>query len=232
MRAESARGKVVAVMQPYFLPYAGYFRLFAAADEVVLLDNVQFPKHGYVHRNRFRLRDGRLDWLTLPLRRAPLSTPISGVSFLPDGEARLKARLRAFPLFDPPSRPADLLREATQDLAERSPADVIAQLLGACCAALSLPFQDLRAGALGLDPDLRGQDRVIAIAQARGADVYVNAPGGRSLYDLEAFAAAGMALRFLPPYVGPIDSIAQRLHDEDAATLRQGIVGQCALESP
>ena len=32
----------VAIMQPYFMPYAGYFRLFAAADLFVALDCVQF----------------------------------------------------------------------------------------------------------------------------------------------------------------------------------------------
>jgi hypothetical protein len=36
----------VAVMQPYFMPYAGYFRLFAAADVFVLFDCVQFPRRG------------------------------------------------------------------------------------------------------------------------------------------------------------------------------------------
>ena len=40
----------VAVMQPYFMPYAGYFRLFAAADVFVLFDCVQFPRRGWVHR--------------------------------------------------------------------------------------------------------------------------------------------------------------------------------------
>jgi hypothetical protein len=46
----------VAVMQPYFLPYPGYFRLFAAADQVALFDCVQFPRRGWVHRSRRRCR--------------------------------------------------------------------------------------------------------------------------------------------------------------------------------
>jgi hypothetical protein len=39
-------------MQPYFVPYAGYFRLFAASDLFVIYDCVQFPRRGWVHRNR------------------------------------------------------------------------------------------------------------------------------------------------------------------------------------
>jgi hypothetical protein len=46
----------VAIMQPYFIPYAGYFRLFAATDLFVIYDCVQFARRGWVHRNR--LPDG------------------------------------------------------------------------------------------------------------------------------------------------------------------------------
>ena len=59
----------VAVMQPYFYPYAGYFRLFAAADCFVVLDCVQFNRRGRVHRAQ--LLDARGGWLTLPLARQP-----------------------------------------------------------------------------------------------------------------------------------------------------------------
>ena len=43
-------GKRIAVMQPYFFPYLGYFRLFSQADEFVIYDCVQMPRRGRVHR--------------------------------------------------------------------------------------------------------------------------------------------------------------------------------------
>src|SRR5437016_2188558 len=61
----------VAIMQPYFLPYAGYFRLFAASDLFVIYDCVQFPRRGWVHRNRLTDARGLERWLTLPLEKAP-----------------------------------------------------------------------------------------------------------------------------------------------------------------
>ena len=59
----------VAIMQPYFYPYAGYFRLFARADLFVVYDCVQFPRRGWVHRNRLTGADGQLQWLTLLLQQ-------------------------------------------------------------------------------------------------------------------------------------------------------------------
>ena len=46
-------------MQPYFVPYAGYFRLFAASDLFVIYDCVQFPRRGWVHRNKMFAADGQ-----------------------------------------------------------------------------------------------------------------------------------------------------------------------------
>jgi len=226
----SSRGKIVAIMQPYFLPFAGYFRLFAAADEVVLADTVQFPRRGFVHRNRFLTQAGRLDWLSLPIVPCPLDATIKDLAF-PAGAAEImNRRTRPFEMFrrdgvaDGPLK-VDIL------MLDGSPLEVIIRLLRACCAALDLPFIDLRASQLDIPPGLTGRDRLFAIARARGATTYVNTPGGRSLYDTEAFTARGLELRFLPDYQGPLDSIGQRLHDTRPDILRAEILGQCELEA-
>jgi hypothetical protein len=61
----------------------------------------------------------------------------------------------------------------------------------------------MRSSALDLPPSLRGQDRILEIARRLRARRYVNAPGGRSLYDAATFDGAGVELRFLPDYAGP-----------------------------
>ena len=43
---------IVAIMQPYFFPYIGYFQLMKAADIFVFLDDVQYIQRGWVNRNR------------------------------------------------------------------------------------------------------------------------------------------------------------------------------------
>src|SRR6478672_877532 len=97
----SARGTpsplTVAVMQPYFIPYAGYFRLFAASDLFVIYDCVQFQREGWVHRNRLTDPFGANRWLTLPLEKSPLATPIRDLRFVPDAKEVLGRRLQTFP---------------------------------------------------------------------------------------------------------------------------------------
>jgi len=86
----------VAIMQPYFIPYAGYFRLFAASDLFVVYDCVQFPRRGWVHRNRLVDRNGALRWLTLPLRSAPQDVLIRDLQFASDAQMLVTQRLRPF----------------------------------------------------------------------------------------------------------------------------------------
>jgi hypothetical protein len=223
------RGKIVAVMQPYFLPFPGYFRLFAVADEVVLLDTVQFPRHGFVHRNRFRKLTGVLGWLPLPIGFGRHGTLIRDLVFAPAAAATMRDRSRAFEMFSRQGV-ADSRIKAELSALDGAPFDTIIRLLSICCAELALPFSELRASSLGIPADLTGQDRVLAIGEARGATAYVNLPGGRPLYDAQSFAARGMDLRFLSPYVGPADSIGQRLHDHRPQVVREEILRQCALE--
>ena len=42
----------IAIMQPYFYPYIGYFQLINAVDEFVIYDNIQYTKKGWINRNR------------------------------------------------------------------------------------------------------------------------------------------------------------------------------------
>ena len=59
----------VAVMQPYFVPYIGYFRLINAVDKFVLLDDVNYINRGWINRNRILLGE-RPHTITIPLKGA------------------------------------------------------------------------------------------------------------------------------------------------------------------
>ena len=58
---------ILAIMQPYFFPYLGYFKLLPKIDTFVFLDHVQHVRRGFIHRNLFILENGKTDWMTIPL---------------------------------------------------------------------------------------------------------------------------------------------------------------------
>jgi hypothetical protein len=212
----------IAVMQPYFLPYAGYFRLFAAADRVAFLDCVQFPRRGWVHRNRLSGANGDPVWLTLPLQPAPRDALIAELRFAADAEKTLAERCRRIPLLSDTTHPlVQTLAQASGDVV-----GYIAGLLRQCCDALDLPFETVRTSTLSIDPTLRGQDRILAIAESLGAKRYVNLQGGKALYDASAFRARGIDLAIFDDWRGSNRSIAERLLSETAATIAAEIRDQ------
>jgi hypothetical protein len=215
-------GKTISIMQPYFIPYAGYFRLLAGTDLFVIYDCVQFQRRGWVHRNQLRTASGARDWLTMPLEKAPRDVLICNLHFRADASNDMDAQIRRFPaLIKPPARAAPLVDAIRNP--RRAPVDYIVGLVRLATEILGLPWRSLRSSELGLPSDLRGQDRILAIAKACGAARYVNPPGGRELYRHADFAAAGIELCFLKEYEGSYDSIAQRLSTEDPAAVANEI---------
>ncbi len=219
-------GGVVAIMQPYFMPYAGYFRLLCASDLFVVYDDVQFPRRGYVHRNRLPASGGEADWLTLSLAPAPRETAIRDMRFSADSAERLARAARRFPTL---ARHADhsLVRQVTAVPPGGPLVDHLVALLESSCARMRLPFNVVRSSTLPVDAGLAGESRLIAIARALGASDYVNAPGGRELYDAENFRRHGLRLRLLEDYRGSNWSMLERLLTEPAETLRREIASQC-----
>lgn len=211
-------------MQPYFIPYAGYFRLFAASDVFVMLDCVQFPRRGWVHRNRLLDRAENLQWLTLPLEKGPQQTTlIRDLRFRADASAVMLEQSFRFPLFDAPSHSAsDIVRSLLHPAGSVS--EHIVTLLRETSAVLGLPFNAIRSSELNIDPNLHGWRRIAAIAQQVGADAYLNSPGGVDLYNPSDFQGLGLKLRFLAPYEGATVSVLQRLHNEGAKVVRNEIL--------
>lgn len=219
----------VAVIQPYFYPYAGYFRLFAAADAVVMFDCVQFPRRGWVHRNRFALANGELDWFTLPLAKAPQDVRISELRFRPDASERVGNDVRRFPVLHQ-------ALAAREPLLERAFAfggdDVTAYLCASLqdtARALGFERRVLRSSGLQIAAELRGQDRVIEIVRRLGGTRYVNPSGGRELYDHAAFNNVGLELRFLTSFEGSMESMLSRLLSEPASRVSEEVRAQTTL---
>jgi len=213
-------------MQPYFYPYAGYFRLMLAADTFVVLDDVQFPRRGRVHRSE--ISPGR--WLTLPLARQPRETLIRDLRFAEGARATFDRRLNIFESMRKSPGPA---REPfMQHL--RGPLSSVADYLEAgltlTAKALRLPATLVRSSSIGIDLSVRRQDRIIAIVRALGGDAYVNAPGGIDLYQADSFKTAGIDLRFLTPYTGRFFHILPELLEGDLEALRADMCHTCTLQ--
>lgn len=215
----------VAIMQPYFFPYAGYYRLIEESDLFIIFDCVQFPRRGWLHRNKLLDASGAEQWLTLPLVKAPQNVLIKDLAFPSDAGAQLAMRLQSFPLptFDPAWKAEVLGRVLSMG---DSVVDYLEDTLHFVSDRLGLGWTVLRSSEFAVPDSFRGQDRIIEIARRAGASRYLNAPGGVDLYDQSVFEKASLELAFLPSYAGPYGSMLGRIMYESPEALAGEIKGQ------
>ena len=217
----------VAVMQPYFFPYLGYYRLLAAADIFVHLDCVQFPRRGYVHRNQMpkyppQGSEQPKYWLTLPLAGQAREIRIADLAFAPDAFAEWQKRLATFPWIEKAVGPdqVELLQRVRSVEDNANVSDYLIDTVEFSARRLGLKPKMLRSSSLAISDDLRGQDRILEIVRRLGGTHYVNAPGGRDLYDPMEFQRRGIELRFLPPFAGRTNSMLYEFCFHPADALR------------
>ncbi|HKN87415.1 MAG TPA: WbqC family protein [Nitrospiraceae bacterium] len=214
----------VAIMQPYFFPYGGYFRLLTRSEIFVIYDCVQFPRRGWVHRNKLKDLSGAEQWLTLPLVKQERDVLIKDLVFPEDAPRELAERLRPFPLPSPdPEWRDEVLRRVLATGTDV--VDYLEEMLQLVAVRLGRTAWNVcRSSSFNIPQTLRGQDRIIEIARRTGAKRYLNAPGGVGLYDKEKFAESGLELEFLPDYDGPFDSMLGRILAENPDSLAQDIL--------
>ncbi|KAB1076073.1 WbqC family protein [Methylobacterium planeticum] len=189
----------VAIMQPYLLPYLGYFQLIEAVDQFVIYDTVKYTKKGWINRNRF-LRDGEPVVFTLPIERGSDLLDICNrrvaTSFAADQLCRQVAQAyRRAPHFDETMPLVEAVLRCRAD-------DLFGHLhhaLVRTCAHLGIGTPIRVASEIEDETVLRRQDRVLDICLRLGATRYINPIGGMELYHPAAFARHGIALRFLRP---------------------------------
>jgi hypothetical protein len=193
-------GCSVAVMQPYFFPYLGYFQLLAHVDVFVVHDDTQYVKQSWINRNRI-LERGAAAYLTLPVEggghrelicERRLHDPRRNERKLLD---RIRHAYRAAPHRDSVSACLEPLFPGENETV----ASFNVRALRALHGLLGLRARLVLASERGYPRFRAAEERVIHICLEEGADRYVNPIRARSLglYDQTAFTAAGVDLSYL-----------------------------------
>lgn len=187
----------LAIHQPEFAPWVGFFHKVSLADRLILLDDVQFSKNYFQNRNRV-LMDGKACWMTVPVEHSGLQTRMNEVRIArkahPQWASRMEATIfhayhRAFYFkeFFPPVQ--DLLRGAGELLLNLN-----IPLLRWMLKQFGLSQEVILSSSFGLAS--KGSQRILDLCQAAGAKRYISGVSGREYLDLEPFQRAGISVEF------------------------------------
>lgn len=187
----------LAIMQPYLFPYIGYFQLIHAADIFVVYDDVNFIKGGWINRN-FILSQGNRSRITLQLQGASPNILINQILVGGNKVKLLKSIQQSYSKAPQFSTVYPLIEKVLL-YEETNLATFIDYGLRQICNYLGVTPKWYLSSDLKKDKKLTGQDKVLSICAELGACQYINAPGGRDLYDNETFSNQGVKLSFIEP---------------------------------
>ena len=188
----------LAIMQPYFFPYLGYFQLIAAVDKFVLLDDVNYIQRGWINRNRL-LMNGAPHIFTIPLRGASQNRLICDIALLeePAWRDKLLRTLRQAYGRAPYYRVVAERLERVIGHPTLRLDDFLLNSLREIMDYLSLETELVRTSRVYDNASLIGQERILDICLKEHATRYINPIGGTALYQREAFLQQDIALHFL-----------------------------------
>lgn len=188
----------LAIMQPYFFPYIGYWQLLHGVDRFVIYDDVNYIKGGWINRNRI-LINGKPRYISVPLYHASPNKRICDISLQSSHAWRrkiIKTIINTYqksPFFSVIFPVLEKMISYETD----SLVDYLAQHLKTLATYLGINTEFVVTSRCYQNHDMAGQERIIDICKREGATTYINPQGGQTLYDTETFQNAGIDLQFI-----------------------------------
>lgn len=185
----------LGIMQPYFMPYIGYFQLMKAVDKYIVYDDVNYIKGGWVSRNNI-LVNGEKKLFTISLKGASPNKFFNEIEIGDDFRKLMKTLQINYSKASHYRETMNLL-EKIISYPDKQLALFIANSFREILSYLSIDTEIILSSDLQKDCSLKGKDKVLHICDILNADTYYNAIGGQDLYDKEEFMNKGIKLYFL-----------------------------------
>jgi len=192
----------LAIMQPYFLPYIGYYQLIHAVDKFVIFDDVNFINRGWINRN-YILVNGERTLFTMPLKEASQNKLINEINIVSDQKWKqkfLKTIEMAYAKAPFKKNIFPLLSEIVFN-SESNCSKFILQSIKKIISYLKISTEVIPSSAIYKNTEMKGKQRILDICIKEGAKYYINPIGGKELYQKDHFERKGINMAFLKPEI-------------------------------
>jgi len=198
-----------AIMQPYFFPYIGYFQLIQAVDRFILLDDVQYIRHGWINRNRILKPGGGVQYIIMPLVAHPRNTLIKHIRAT-DTDNNKDRILRQIEHYKKTAPFYKVVRDLIGDCFSAPQSSITAMnacYLKAVCDYIGIHHKIEISSQMDFDYSCinNAGDWALRMSEQIQATTYINPAAGMDLFDKAAFKESNIRLQFLQPSLKKYD---------------------------
>ena len=191
-------GTIVAIHQPNYLPYLGFFDKMVKSDIFVIYDDAQFNRRDFQHRNRIRIYKG-WRWLTVPVEKKEI--PIKEIRIINERQKNKphwsKIHFREihanYAKTDYYSVYGDEIRKIYEKKYEKL-VDLNMALIKFLMKAFDIDVKIVYASKFGFKT--KSSQKNLDLVKAVGGDVYLSGPMGRNYLDVSLFEKEGIKVVF------------------------------------
>lgn len=191
----------IGIMQPYFLPYLGYFQLINAVDKFIIYDQIKYTKKGWINRNRILLNN-KEELISIPLKKDSDYLNINERYLSNDFGTeqikllnKIKEAYRKAPFYNE----VFPLVEKIITYRDNNLFNFLIHSLKTILEYLEIKTPVLISSLIDNknEFELEAEKRVIYLCKKAGGNHYINPIGGLALYKSEDFLKEGILLNFI-----------------------------------
>ena len=188
----------LAIMQPYFFPYIGYWQLIRSVDRFIIFDDVNYINRGWVNRNRI-LINGAPSYFTVPLHQASQNKKIYEIKTAEGSIWRdkllkmIEITYRRASCFSDVFPVVEELISCEKD----NLSEYLAYQLKVMAVFMDIDTEFVKTSRIYGNEYISGEDRILDICKKENATIYINPQGGQYLYNYNRFEKLGVELYFL-----------------------------------
>ena len=188
-------GEIVAIHQPNYIPWIGFYQKMALADIFVILDIAQFSTRSYTQRVKIRTKDGWM-WLTIPIEKKNRFKPIKDI-YLPENKKWMNNHKNTLikhyskcKYFD--KKFVDEYYSGKFEKLQEFNEYGIFYLKD----KFGIKTKIVRASELGINENLKSTELLIEIVKQAGGGVYISGMGGKKYLEEEKFEIEGIGIKY------------------------------------
>ena len=189
----------IAIHQPNFIPWPGYFSKIKAADIFVLLDTAEYSKNSFINRNKILL-NARKFWFTIPVLHKGNSQSsikdiqISRSSYRPGKMIKtLEQEYKDYPYFNLIMPNLTYYLKCAKE--DQSLCELNEHLIRWICDLLDIKSKIIKASSLPLFVGTP-TEKILGICNQSNANVYLSGTSGKNYLEEELFEAANIRLEY------------------------------------
>ena len=188
-------------MQPYFLPYIGYWQLINAVDKFVIYDDVNYIKGGWISRNRY-LYNSEAKVFNIIMKNSSSFKKINEIELM-GGEGKYNPMRKLYMTLEMAYKKAPYFNEVSGlfeeilNQEENNLSKFIEHSIRKIADYLGIDTEIIVSSQIQINNALKGKDRILYICKQMQATEYYNAIGGQKLYDKMEFVENGIDLQFI-----------------------------------